>query len=66
MKPDATLHNPDPQYIRSLLAAAGLSQEAAARQVGISGRAMRNYVSGERDAPYSVQFALESLAPTAR
>jgi transcriptional regulator with XRE-family HTH domain len=61
MKPDASKHNPDPAYLRSLIEAAGLSQRAAAIKIGITDRTMRYYLSGERDAPYSVQFALENL-----
>jgi len=61
MKPNASKHNPDPDYIRGLVDASGLSQQAAARQIGISARAMRYYISGEREAPYPVQYTLENL-----
>lgn len=65
MDADATTHNPDPAYLRSLLHAAGLSQREAARRIGVSERMMRYYLADEsadhRPAPYSVQFALESL-----
>ena len=64
MKPDASKHNPDPEYIRGLVSSTGLSQHAAAQQIGISARVMRYYLSGERDAPYPVQYALEQLAGT--
>lgn len=66
MKPDASLHNPDPAYLRGLLDQAGLSQRAAAERIGISERMMRYYLApagaDHRPAPYTVQFALESLA----
>lgn len=63
MKPDATKHNPDPAYLRELLARAGLSQRAAARVIGIPERTMRYYLaSDDRECPYPVQFCLESLA----
>lgn len=62
MRPDATSHDPRPEYLRALLDQAGLSQREAARQIGISERVMRYYVAGERTAPYPVQFALENLA----
>lgn len=66
MKPNASLYNPDPRYLRGLLGASGMSQRAAARQIGISERAMRYYLSDAaadyRPAPYAVQFALECLA----
>lgn len=61
-RPDAALHNPDPDYLRSLLQRAEVSQRAAARKIGISERVMRYYLAGEREAPYPVQFALECLA----
>lgn len=61
MKPNALKHNPDPAYLRELLERAGLSQREAARRIGISERVMRYYLSGEREAPYPVQYALENL-----
>ncbi len=67
MQPDASKHNPDPAYIRSLIERAGMSQRGAARQLGVSERMMRYYCASREladhtDAPYCVQFALESLA----
>ena len=66
MTPDASKHNPRPEYLRALLQQAGLSQRAAARRIGISDRVMRYYLADEsagyRTAPYPVQFALEALA----
>ena len=67
IKPDATRHDPRPEYIRALIARSGLSQREAARRIGISERVMRYYVSGvdERAAPYPVQYALGSLSGSA-
>ena len=66
MKPDSTLHNPDPAYLRGLLEKAGLTQRKAAEAIGISPRLLRYYLtdrSGDyREAPYPVQYALESIA----
>jgi transcriptional regulator with XRE-family HTH domain len=66
MRPDASKHDPRPEYLRALLDRAGLSQRAAARRIGVSERVMRYYLADEaadyRPAPYIVQFALESLA----
>lgn len=66
MTPDATWHNPDPAYLRGLLLAAGVSQREAARRIGVSERVMRYYLAPEaadyRQAPYVVQYALESLS----
>lgn len=67
MQPDARLHNPDPAYLRTLIANAGISQSEAARRIGISPRVMRQYLAERTsktalDAPYPVQFAIESLS----
>jgi len=67
MRPDASRHDPSPDYLRALIARAGLSQRAAARRIGISERMMRYYLAdagtpAHRPAPYTVQYALERLA----
>ncbi|KAF1024263.1 MAG: hypothetical protein GAK37_03161 [Pseudomonas sp.] len=68
MKPDASNHNPDPRYLRGLLKQAGLNQTAAAKRLGITDRAMRNYLVEDpthpryRSAPYLLQLGLECLA----
>ncbi len=68
MKPDPTTYNPSPEYLRALLASAGVSQSEAARLLRIDPRTMRSYLSDaaavarSSRAPYAVQFALESLA----
>lgn len=66
MKPDATRHDPRPEYIRALIEQAGLSQRAAATRIGVSYRMMRYYCAqdgaDQRPAPYLVQYALEQLA----
>ena len=61
MKPDASKHNPDPDYLRSLIEGAGSSQNEVAKRIGISARSMRYYLAGERPIPYTIQFAVESL-----
>lgn len=66
MRPDASKHDPRPEYLRALLDKAGLSQREAARRIGVSERVMRYYLSTEaadhRAAPYPIQYALERLA----
>ena len=62
MKPDASLHNPSLEYLRELLARAGLSQRGAARLLDVHERQMRRYLAGDAEAPYCVQYALEGLA----
>lgn len=52
----------DAERLRALLAAAGLSQRGAARELGISERAMRYYVAGEQPTPRAILLALEHLA----
>ena len=61
MKPNAVKHNPDPDYLRSLIEGAGLTQSAAAKQIGIAPRSMRAYLAGDRPIPYTVQYAIERL-----
>ena len=68
MRPEASLRNPSPRYLRGLIEAAGLTQREAARRVGVSERMMRYYLSdlsaaeAHRQAPYPVQYALEQLS----
>lgn len=70
MTPDASKHDPRPEYLRALLDQAGLSQREAARRIGVSERMMRYYLADEtadhRPAPYPVQFAIESLSSPGR
>lgn len=66
MKPNSEAYNPDPQYLRMLIEKAGISQLEAARLLGIGGNTLRAYLAEgtktARQAPYTVQFALECLA----
>ena len=66
-KPDIENHNPDPQYLRALIDKSGLSQRECARRLGISPRALRQYITHEYNATYTpvlyvVQYGLEGLA----
>jgi hypothetical protein len=47
----------DAEKVRDLLAKAGLSQRAAAREVDVSDRVMRYYCSGEEPVPRAVMLA---------
>lgn len=52
----------DADRVRELIAAAGLSQRAAARELQVSERAMRYWCSGDQAVPRAILLALEHLA----
>ena len=66
--PNKSFYNPDPDYIRALIEATGLSQRAVAEQIGVSERMIRYYVTRHRDdtkgqkVTYVAQYAIERLA----
>lgn len=65
-RPDIARHNPDPEHIRNLISATGLSQNEVAAKCGISGRMIRYYVatgSENRPCPYPIQYLIEQLRP---
>lgn len=67
MTPNAENYKRDPQYLREMIKRAGISQRQAARLIGIDERLMRAYLAdpslkSAREAPYAVQFCLETLA----
>lgn len=62
MKPNPQTYNPNPDYLRELIARAGVSQREAARRIGVTERAMRFWLTGRPEIPYTAQFALESLS----
>ena len=64
-KPDIKQYNPDPAYIRALVAESGLSQSKAAKAIGHNERTMRYWLSGQHTYAYSVQYALEKLIGSA-
>lgn len=70
--PNLDGYNPDPEYLRGLMAAAGLSVRGAAAALGVSEATMGRYVrrrrwaAGASLAPYPVQYALEALAIAAQ
>ena len=64
MRPDIASHNPDPSYLRSLVANIGLSQRQIARDLGVDETLFRKYIThpenaSYRECPYLVQYALE-------
>ena len=60
--PDGRKLNSDPDYLRSLLDQAGLTQREASDLIAVNYRQFRYYFAGKREIPYSVQYALEMLA----
>ena len=68
MKPNALdNYNPNPDYLRSLIEQASLTQTGAAKLVGVDPRTMRRYLAFTDSknyikAPYAVQYCLERLA----
>lgn len=60
----ATGYRPDPEYLRDLLAQAGISQREAARKIGVSDVTLRRWLMTPPRAvlPYSAQVCLELLA----
>jgi transcriptional regulator with XRE-family HTH domain len=60
--PDPALYDPDPKYLRTLVERTGLSQRQCAARIGVGERTMRGWLLGERQFPYTAQFAIEQLA----
>lgn len=70
MQPNSKTYNPDPDYLRALIAKTGMTQRQVAELIGISPRMIRSYLTFTdnatyQKAPYAVQFCLECLANTA-
>ena len=61
MKPDANLHNPSPDYIRTLIRNTGLSMYKLAKLLGVGRASLYRWITGESEAPYMAQYCLESL-----
>ena len=61
MKPDASTHDPRPEYLAELIGSTGLSQPALAKVLGVTDKTLRNWLSGRNPFPYTAQFALECL-----
>ena len=55
-------YNPDPAYIRSLIADTGLSVHQVGMTIGVSERSLRDYCRGVYRVPYPVQYILETLS----
>lgn len=63
MIPNPMTYNPRPNYIRQLIKDAGFTQSAAASTIGVSLRAMQDYLNPNHSSqiPYVAQFCLEVL-----
>lgn len=62
MTPDASKHAPAPANVRALVRATGLTQNALAARIGIDPRAIRHWLAGKYEMPYTTQYCLEALA----
>lgn len=67
LEPDAALHNPAPDYVTKLVAAAKrrcdyTTQEQVAKRIGVSLTTLKDWKSGRVTMPYIGQYALERLA----
>lgn len=56
-------HNPDPDYLKSLIAGAGLTQAEVYTTLGIGHRTWHNWMNKEHPSKHSycVQVAVETL-----
>ena len=61
MKPDARMHNQDPEYFAQLVESTGLTIEKLAKQIGHDERTVRRWMKGERKFPYSAQYIVEAI-----
>lgn len=61
MKPDAKLHNQDPEYMRELVESSGLSPARLGEKIGHDERTIRRWCSGERSFTYTAQFTVECV-----
>ena len=62
MKPNAEFsYNPDPGYIQDLVDSLPYTQRELALRLGVTDRAIRLWLNGQRRISYPAQFALEAL-----
>lgn len=61
MIPDASQYDPRPEYLAQLIGSTGMTQPQIAAILGVSDRALRQWLSGARKFSYPVQFTLECL-----
>lgn len=66
MKYRTDLHNPSPEYLRSIIKPSGLSMDRVAELLGISTSTLRNYLSPDSvksatRITYPMQYALEAI-----
>ena len=61
MKPNAADYNPDPKYLAELIGSLPHTQPELGALLGVDPRTIRRWLSGARQFPYTVQFAIESL-----
>ncbi len=64
MIPNAIEYNPSPRYVAELIESTGFTQKKIGEILGVDERTIRKWLSGDRQFPYTVQFALECLVLT--
>ena len=62
MIPSAIHHDPRPAYVKKLLKRIPMTQAEIASVLGVTDRAIRHWLNGRSEIPYTAQFALEVLA----
>lgn len=61
MTPNASKYDPRPEYLAELIASLPHTQPELAEVLGVTDRCLRHWLTGNRQFPYTAQFALECL-----
>jgi DNA-binding transcriptional regulator YiaG len=61
MKPDARKLDTSPEYVQALIGSTGMTQDQLGEAIGVTGRTVRNWLSGRQTWPYAAQFAIECI-----
>lgn len=61
-EPDATRYDPDPERLRGLVKATGMSQAKVANRIGVGVRSIERWLAGDGRPPYPALYCIEVLA----
>lgn len=61
MRPNAKDYDPRPEYVADLVGSLPHTRRELAEILGVTERCLRHWLSGDREIPYTAQFALECL-----